>query len=671
MAIVSAAAPAPALAGQARTASHPLLDVPYVSQTPELCGGAALAMVLRYWGERQVFPEDFEPLIVASERGIPTGSLVSAVRDRNWQAVVVPPDALDPRAQIRDAVDRGRPLIALIEVGPRTYHYVVIVGATDEEIVVHDPARAPFRVLRWDGFDRVWAAAGQWMMLVLPPEGARSGASAAPVENPAPGVAATAAPTACDALVEHGVSLGLSGDRDGAEAGLVAATRVCPLNAAGWVELAGLRFSESQWADAAVLAQTAVRLAPADAHAREILATSRYLSGDVTGALDAWTPVGAPRIDTVSIVGAERTRHPVVAAAAGLQPRQLLTSEAFRRAVHRVQALPVASSARMHYAPLEGGLAAVDVLLAERGPYPKGWVAFTILGARAAAGHELRVDLAGLLGSGERMSVSGRWQAERPRVALGLAFPSPPWLTGVLSFDAMWERQSYPNLRESRRRMALQLSNWSTSWLHWKARAALDRFDGRRYVSVEGGLDLRLARDRVALVASGVAWSPTSGGRRFNTRSGLGAWRSTDDTTRGVWSAAGDVSLASSGAPRAVWEGAGTGSGRAGLLRAHPLLDGGVLTGPAFGRGLATGKIEYARPVGRTLAGVLSFAAFIDAAQAWHRPGGLARSPLYVDAGVGVRVRLPSREAIRIDIAHGLRGGGVTLSIGILGVWPG
>ncbi|MBU0719106.1 MAG: C39 family peptidase, partial [Planctomycetes bacterium] len=28
-----------------------LLDVPYVPQSGPLCGGAALAMVLRYWGE--------------------------------------------------------------------------------------------------------------------------------------------------------------------------------------------------------------------------------------------------------------------------------------------------------------------------------------------------------------------------------------------------------------------------------------------------------------------------------------------------------------------------------------------------------------------------------------------------------------------------------------------
>ena len=78
---------------------HALLDVPYVSQTPELCGGAAVAMVLRYWGERGVFPQDFAPLVSAGDGGILTGALASAVRDRGWQALVVPAgDDSRPRA---------------------------------------------------------------------------------------------------------------------------------------------------------------------------------------------------------------------------------------------------------------------------------------------------------------------------------------------------------------------------------------------------------------------------------------------------------------------------------------------------------------------------------------------------------------------------------------------
>ena len=682
--------PAPAAAGDAQSqrTAHALLDVPYISQTPELCGGAAVAMVLRYWGERQVFPEDFASLVIPSERGIPTGSMVAAVRDRNWLATVMSADPGGAHALIQAAIDRGQPLIALIEVRPRTFHYVVIAGATEKEIVVHDPARSPFRVLPWDGFDRAWAAAGRWMMLVLPPADVRRVAD--PDRTGAPAVTTnTSGPqTPCDALVERGVMLAIGDDKEAAEEALVGATRVCPTHPGAWRELAGWRFSQSRWIDARALARTAVRLAPDDAHARELLATSRYLSGDVLGALDAWTPAGEPRIDVVSIHGAERTHHPVVVDAAGLQPREVLTSEAFGRALRRVQALPVAAGARMHYEPLEGGLARVDVSLNERDPFPRGWMAAAIVGGRAVVGHELKVDVAGLLGAGERISVSGRWQEERPRVALMFMAPSAsllPGLPGVITFDGMWDRQSYlpaetrsadlgPSLRESRRRVALQLTDWSTSWLRWKVGAALERFnarfDARRYLALDAGVDVRLLRDRIALVASGAEWRPTAGSEGFGTRALLVAWRSTTDVTRGAWSALTELSVASNAAPLAVWEGAGTGSARAGLLRAHSLLRDDVLTGPVFGRRLARATLEYARPVGQTWAGTISMAAFLDAARAWRRMSS-TRSPLFADAGLGLRVRTPGRaDVLRLDVAHGLRGGGATLSVGWLGAWP-
>ena len=102
--------------------THALLDVPYFAQPPELCGGAAVAMVLRYWGDRNVFPLDFAPLVDSQQNGIETRSLTSAVIDRGWQALVLPATENSARAQIQSEIDRGRPVIALIEVAPRTYH---------------------------------------------------------------------------------------------------------------------------------------------------------------------------------------------------------------------------------------------------------------------------------------------------------------------------------------------------------------------------------------------------------------------------------------------------------------------------------------------------------------------------------------------------------------------
>ena len=672
-----------------------LLDVPYLPQTPELCGGAAVAMVLRYWGERDVFPQDFAPLVGTGAGGILTDTLTSAVRDRGWQAFVLPASEDTSGSRLRSEIDRGRPLIALIEVGPATYHYVVIVASTEQAVVVHDPARTPFRVLGRAEFDRAWAAAGRWSMLVLPPGRDRSGEAVAP-SGPDPGTAAVdAIRTPCHALVDHGVTQARTGDRDGAESSLVAATNLCPADAASWRELAGLRFAQSRWREAQALALDAVRLAPGDAHAWQLVAVSRYLSGDGMGALDAWNRTGDPRIETITLHGVERTPQPVVVRVAGWQPREMLTPDVFGRGLRRLRELPAASNARIRYEPLladtGGGLANIDVFIDERQAAPRGWLPLATLGARALLLDELVVDVAGTLGAGETVSAAWRWSAGRPRVALGLALPSPGWLPGIVSLDGSWERQSYATaptsgdvtlVREERRRIGLGLADWSSSRLRWQTGAALDRlqqyadvderpFGASDYVALEGEVDFRLAADRLALGAAGGWWAPLGGRGRFATGGLLAAWRSTDDPVRPSWSARFEVEVASREAPLALWPGAGTGQGRGGLLRAHPLVSSGILTGLVFGRGVGHGSLEYIRPVALALGRGLSVAGFVDAGRAWRRPNGLDASPLYVDAGVGVRV--PARgydQTIRIDLAHGLRGGGATLSASWGGGWP-
>ncbi|MCX6545827.1 MAG: C39 family peptidase [Acidobacteria bacterium] len=686
------------VAGQAVAASasepsnvHALLDVPYVSQTPELCGGAAVAMVLRYWGERGVFPQDFASFVGAGDGGILTGALTSAVRNRGWQAFVVPAGEDVGHLRIRSEIDRGRPLIALIEVGTRTYHYVVIVGTTDQAVVIHDPARAPFRVMPWAEFDRAWAGTGKWMMLVLPPEKIPTGASRGNVSPASSAVAVEAGQTACGALVDRGVQMALAGDGEGAELVLVAGTRLCPADPASWRELAGLRFSQSRWSEAQALALSALGLAPEDDYAWQLVATSRYLMGDLIGALDAWNRTGEPRVDTTTIHGAGRTRQPVVVRAAGLQPRQVLTAEAMGRALRRLRDLPVASNAHVRYEPIAGGLATLDLSIDERRVAPSGWVGAATMGVRASLLHELRVDVAGPFGAGELMSGAWRWQTGRPRVSLGLALPAPQGLPGIASLDASWERQSYGAtspagdatlVREERSRVGLSLADWSTSRIRWQAGAALDqlreyatfdqqRFEQHDYLALESTLDVRLARDRLAVVASAGSWTPWAGGQRFSTGGLLAAWRSTADVSAPSLSAVTEIAVTSRAAPLALWRGAGTGQGRSGLLRAHPLLDGAVLTGPVFGREVARGSLEYERPVMRALGGGVSIATFVDAARAWHRLNGLETSPLYVDVGIGLHVHAAGLGGgVRLNLARGLRGGGTRLSVGWATAWP-
>ena len=381
-------------------------------------------------------------------------------------------------------------------------------------------------------------------------------------------------------------------------------------------------------------------------------------------------------------MGSTRTRQPVVVRAAGLQPRQLLTPGAFQRATRRLRDVPVASKVRMAYEPIDHGLAKVDVFVDERKALPGGWMAYAALGLKALLRHEVRMDVPGPTGSGELASAAWRWAPGRPRVALGLALPSPQWFSGIVSIDGMWERQSYgvsrspgdtTPLREVRRRAGLQVTDWSTAWLRWRAGAAIDRLPeyGASYVPIgqrarvnlNGSLKGRMAGDRLTLVVSGGWWTPIGGGRPF-TESGLqAAWRSTRDPARPSWTALTEYNAASPAAPLALWHGTGTGQGRGALLRAHPLLDHGVVTGAVFGREVVSASVEYVRPVVRTPVGSLAIAGFVDTARAWRRLNDNQASRHYVDAGIGVRVQTPNLGGtFRIDVARGLRGGGTTFS---------
>jgi len=633
---------------------RPLLDVPYVAQTPELCGGAAVSMVMRYWGARDVVPEDFQALVVPAERGIPTNDLTAAIRTRRWQALVGPPDRDAAWQVLEQDVTRGRPVIALIEVSPDTYHYVVVVGLTAREIVVHDPARAPFQVMAHADFQRAWAVTKFWSVVILPP------ADMTPAPRPETPASATAATvTPCSGMVTRGVDLALAGQAAQSESVLLTATVVCATDAAAWRELAGLRFTQKKWSDAARLAAVAVRLAPDDGHARQLLATSRYLAGDLPGALEAWASLAEPKIDTVRVSGALRTPHPAVIQASGLQARRLLTVSMLQRAERRVGELPVAVRARVSFMPVDG-LADVEIAMVEREVVPTALVPLGVLAVRAVISDEVRVDVHGALRQAERFTAAWRWKSARPRVVAAAAVPAPAWLPGIVAFEAVWEKQTYADARrESRRRMSIELSDWATGALRWHGGLGSDRFDGRGHIAGFGGVELRLADDHLALRSSGQLWRPTSGGEGFSSVGVEAAWRSTTSTFGTVLYASASADRVSTHAPRALWPAAG-GGGRGALLRAHPLIVDDIVRGALFGRSAATSSLEVWQPVKEHLGQRLFVAGFVDAARATR---------LYVDAGVGVRLATLAGTA-RLDVAHGLRGGGVTVSAGWMLEWP-
>jgi hypothetical protein len=121
-------------------------------------------------------------------------------------------------------------------------------------------------------------------------------------------------------------------------------------------------------------------------------------------------------------------------------------------------------------------------------------------------------------------------------------------------------------------------------------------------------------------------------------------------------------------APIGLWPGAGAGQAREPLLRAHPLLEDGIIdaTGPSvFGRTLAFGGLEVQRWLDRPALARVAIAGFTDIARATRQAS--VPTPGQVDMGLGVRVRMPgSAGLLRIDVARGMRDGARALTVGIM-----
>ncbi len=646
-----------------------VLDVPYVGQTEALCGGAAVAMVFRYWGRTGVYAEDFAALVEDDGAGIRTSVLAEEVRRRGWQATAFAGTETD----VRRLLHEGRPLLALIEDRPDRYHYVVLAGWVGDRVLFHDPARAPFRMVEEEAFYRAWAKADYWALLILPEvEDTRQEVVENTRENPAPGE--------CDGLVAEAVRLSREGELPRAQSLLEASTELCPDAPGPLRELAGIHLLQNQWAEAERLAAGAVRLDPKDEHAWRLLGTSRFLQEDFEGALSALNQVGEPRVDLTRVQGLERTDQKVVLEFLDMAPRSLLTDEKLRRARRRLEELPAALSSRLSFTPQPDGSAVVEAAIQERPLFLNDKFDLIARGLHAVSEREVPLRLASPTHGGELWSLDWRWWEGRPRVGLSVAVPRPAKFGSIWRMDASWEEESYrasaPGgfeavVRERRDRVSFAFQDWTSDDLLWEIGTGVDRWSDRgTHLSFAGALEKRLASDRMGVRAEATGWTSLQGGPSFASGSLGWSWRSSTRSAPTIWKARAGIEAATENAPRMVWPGAGVGHARSVLLRAHPLLEEGAIDGEMFGRRLGHGGVELERwlPTGQPLR--IALVAFADLARVG---GGMSanRDPGQVDVGGGVRVALPGQRSIlRIDAARGLLDGAFAISLGWEKAWP-
>jgi hemolysin activation/secretion protein len=210
--------------------------------------------------------------------------------------------------------------------------------------------------------------------------------------------------------------------------------------------------------------------------------------------------------------------------------------------------------------------------------------------------------------------------------------------------------------------VALSLGHWLTDRTRVTAAAGVERWSGRANdVTLSSGIEHWRFGDRLRVSAT---LAQAIGADPFTTGSVAAAARTKAASDGVVLSGVAGYRAVSNASPLSVWPGADTGQARDVLLRAHPLLDNGIVTGGVFGRQLAFATMEAQRwRLLRRVPVRVAPAVFTDFARAWRGVDG-GRTPLQIDAGVGLRVALPGAGTMRVDLARGLSDGHTALSAG-------
>jgi hypothetical protein len=630
-----------------------LLNVPFISQSEALCGGAAAAMVLRYWGATGLTAESFAGLVDRSAAGIRTDALRADLVGRGWNAV----ELKATPAVVSRELQSGRPVIALIEDRRGTYHYVVVVGWHDRGVVLHDPARVPYRVMPVDEFLRRWQATDNWLLAVTPGTQSANIASTAPPESTAAPARLTDGAVSCSELIASGVAEAQSNRLDAAEHSLTSALSCTGSDAVR--ELAGVRALQRRWPEVIELASMVVEATPQDQYAWQLLATARFVSGDSNQALIAWNRAGQPRVDLMQVAGLQRTSQRVAERLTFLRSGDLLTHGRLLRARRQLADWPALTSAQVAYVPRPGGLSDLQVSANERGRVPRGRIALGVIGGRALITRELRLPLGPLTTQGDRLEFGWRFWPERPRYSAGLMAPAP-WggLWGV-QISSERQRVTAPVLTTFRRDSAeLTLTAWPTGWLRWQTSAGIDRWSGLgRFPTVQGMLDLVSGGDGLRLRARAQSWL---GGDGFGAlEMSLRGHRALGSNYR--LEARAVSARVSVDAPLDIWPAGDAGLVRPTLLRAHPLVTDGKFRSMRLGATVVTGSVELQR-FWRWTGVQFGPAAFADVGRTARRVDGSA--VMDADLGIGFRARVAGMPGIiRVDIASGLRDGRKALSL--------
>jgi hypothetical protein len=626
-------------------------------------------MVERFWGRRGVYAEEFASLVRRRDRGIRTDDLARAAQDRGWETA-----AFDGTPeQLRYLLGQRIPVIALIQVAPGRYHYVVLLEWSAGRVHYHDPARAPNRGLSESAFLKEWEGGARWAMTIRP---RASQTAQAPQQSPSADTSATQPAMPCAPYVDQALDAAAMNQLDQAVTLLITAQRACPNEPVVLRELAGVRFRQRRYDQSLILADEYVARVPGDSLGWRLAAASRYLAGEGMSALAAWNRVGEPTVDLLRIDGLRRVRYAVVANAVNIPHGSLLTPHKLSIAQRRVDDIPALFRGRVGYQPVAEGLAEVRTTVAER-PVIQPWLPLLVgNGLRAVAREEVDLDVSSPLGAGELWSGSVRWDHAHPRTTFDLAAPMRIGRSGVATISGAWERYRFDiggaEVEEKRKAGGIGFGAWVAPSLRPSLALRYDRWsDDRRYLATTIGAEYRAARDRLSLSARvelGAALEDHPG----YTLAGVRAdWASSHLLQTTTWSARAGIDLAVVEAPIGLWPVANGDVPEAIPLRAHPFNSNNRLPTGTTGRRLVHGGVALDQPVYRTPLLTLALGTFVDAVHVEQRLSG-GGDRFIADIGGGLRIGIldGALGVLRIDLATGLNDDVTALTVGMHQRWP-
>ena len=156
------------------------LDVPFIKQSEDGCGSAAISMLLQYWNAHGMAVDAHradaeviqEQLYSPKARGIYASDMESYVKASGFRVFAINGEWKD----LQEHLTHGRPLIVSLQPGEAKtpLHFVVVTGIDwrSGAVFVNDPARGKLlRIERMD-FEKEWRPNRNWMLLALPEKAA-------------------------------------------------------------------------------------------------------------------------------------------------------------------------------------------------------------------------------------------------------------------------------------------------------------------------------------------------------------------------------------------------------------------------------------------------------------------------------------------------------------------